>query len=89
MRRIETLSLMADIDLPLAAIRDQLADAVHLIVHQSRTPTGTRTITTISEVLRVASGPATHDIYSSSRSPAWHRPTSPSLTTLTPPTATP
>ena len=69
LRRIETLSLMADIDLPLAAIRDQLADAIHLIVHQSRTPSGARTVTTISEVLRVASGPATHDIYTSDTGP--------------------
>jgi pilus assembly protein CpaF len=84
LRRIETLSLMADIDLPLAAIRDQLADAIHLIVHQSRTPSGARTITTISEVLRIASGPATHDIYTSTPTPTWHHPTNPALACLTP-----
>ena len=36
LRRLETLALMADIGLPLAAIRDQIADAIDLVVRQER-----------------------------------------------------
>jgi pilus assembly protein CpaF len=63
LRRVETLALMADVALPLAAIREQLADALDLIVHQSRLPDGRRLVTTVSEVIRIAAGPATRDIY--------------------------
>jgi pilus assembly protein CpaF len=63
LRRVETLALMADVDLPLAAIREQVADALDLIVHQSRLPDGRRQVTAVTEVVRVAAGPATRDIY--------------------------
>jgi pilus assembly protein CpaF len=63
LRRVETLALMADVDLPLAAIREQVADAIDLIVHQCRLPDGRRQVTAVSEVIRVAAGPATRDIY--------------------------
>jgi pilus assembly protein CpaF len=77
LRRVETLALMADVDLPLPAIRDQLSDALDLIVHQSRLPDGRRRLTTIAEVIRVASGPATRDIYTSaSDHPRWRAPLS-------------
>jgi pilus assembly protein CpaF len=48
--RIETMVLMAGMDLPMRAIREQVASAVDLIVHQSRLKDGTRRITHISEV---------------------------------------
>ncbi len=48
--RLETMVLMAGMELPLKAIRDQIASAVELIVHQSRLSDGTRKITRISEV---------------------------------------
>ena len=48
--RLETLVLMAGIDMPLKVIREQVASAVDLIVHQSRLKDGTRKITAISEV---------------------------------------
>jgi len=51
--RLETLVLMAGMDLPLRAIREQIASAIHLIVHQERMKDGTRKVTTISEVLRM------------------------------------
>ncbi len=51
--RLETLVLMAGMDLPLRAIREQIASAVHLIVHQERMKDGSRKITNISEVLRM------------------------------------
>ncbi|MHA7222053.1 CpaF family protein [Arthrobacter sp. RHLT1-20] len=49
--RLETLVLMAGMDLPLRAIREQIASAVHLVVQLSRLKDGTRRITHITEVL--------------------------------------
>lgn len=51
--RIETMVLMAGMDLPIRAIRDQLASALDLIVHQTRFKDGTRRITHITEVERM------------------------------------
>jgi pilus assembly protein CpaF len=48
--RLETMVLMAGIDLPTRAIREQAASALNLIVHQSRLRDGTRRITHITEV---------------------------------------
>jgi pilus assembly protein CpaF len=48
--RIETMSLMAGFDLPIRAIREQMASALDLIVHLSRLRDGTRRITHITEV---------------------------------------
>lgn len=48
--RIETMVLMAGMDLPVKAIRDQVSKAVDLIVQQERMKDGTRKITYISEV---------------------------------------
>ncbi|MCW3007703.1 MAG: type secretion system protein [Solirubrobacterales bacterium] len=63
LRRIETLALMADVGLPHAAIREQLAAAIDLVVHQARLRDGTRRVIALSEVVRVASGPATRELY--------------------------
>jgi pilus assembly protein CpaF len=48
--RIETLCLMAGLDLPVRAIRQQIASSIHLIVQQSRFSDGSRRVTKISEV---------------------------------------
>ncbi len=48
--RLETLVLMAGMDLPVRAIRDQIASAVHMIVQQARLADGSRKVTCISEV---------------------------------------
>lgn len=48
--RIETMCLMAGMDLPVRAIREQMASAVDLIVQQERMRDGTRKVTTITEV---------------------------------------
>jgi pilus assembly protein CpaF len=48
--RLETMVLMAGMDLPLRAIREQISSAVDLIVHQNRLKDGTRKITNITEV---------------------------------------
>lgn len=48
--RLETMSLMSDVELPLAAMRVQLASAINLIVQTSRLQDGSRKVTHISEV---------------------------------------
>ncbi len=48
--RMETMVLMAGMDLPHRAIREQISKAVQLIVHESRMKDGTRKIVNISEV---------------------------------------
>jgi pilus assembly protein CpaF len=49
--RIENMVLMAGLDLPVRAIREQLASALHLIVHISRMSDGVRRITHVTEVV--------------------------------------
>ena len=51
--RLETLVLMAGVDLPVRAIREQIASSVHVIVQQSRLSDGSRKITAISEVVGI------------------------------------
>jgi pilus assembly protein CpaF len=48
--RLETMCLMAGMDLPVRAIREQIASAVGLIVQQDRLKDGTRKITNVTEV---------------------------------------
>lgn len=50
MARLETLVMMAGMDLPLKAIRDQMASAVHLVIQQARLADGSRKVTHITEV---------------------------------------
>ncbi len=48
--RLETLSLISDVPLPLKVVREQIASAVDLIVQQTRLRDGSRKVTAISEV---------------------------------------
>jgi pilus assembly protein CpaF len=54
--RLEVLTLMSGVELPVAAIREQIASAVDLIVHQSRFRDGSRRITSVTEVSGIESG---------------------------------
>ncbi len=54
--RLEVMTLMSGLDLPLAAIREQLASAVHVIVQQQRFANGARRIVEIAEVVGMESG---------------------------------
>ena len=54
--RLEVLVLMAGLDLPVSAIREQTASAVDLIIQQTRFPCGSRKITRVTEVVGVESG---------------------------------
>jgi pilus assembly protein CpaF len=49
-RRIETMVLMAGLDLPLHAIREQVASAIELVVHMDRLRDGTRRVVQVSEL---------------------------------------
>ena len=48
--RLETMVMMAGMDLPIRAIREQVSSAIDLIVHQSRMRDGTRKVVYITEV---------------------------------------
>jgi pilus assembly protein CpaF len=48
--RLETLALMAGLDLPSRAIREQIARCIHVIVQQARLSDGTRKITHVAEI---------------------------------------
>src|SRR5687768_3914066 len=50
LRRLETMILMTGYDLPLRAIREQIASAIDLIVHTARLKDGTRKVVNITEV---------------------------------------
>jgi len=53
--RIETMVLMAGYDLPVRAIRQQVASALDLIIHLERLEDGTRRVTAVTEVQRMES----------------------------------
>jgi pilus assembly protein CpaF len=48
--RLETMTLMAGMDLPSRAVREQVASAIDLIVHQERLRDGSRKVVNISEI---------------------------------------
>ncbi len=54
--RLEVMVLMSGVDLPLQAIREQIASAVDLIVHVARFPCGARRVTHIVEVTGIDAG---------------------------------
>ena len=51
--RLETLVLMSGLDLPVRAIREQIAGSVNIIVQQSRLSDGSRKVTAITEVIGI------------------------------------
>jgi pilus assembly protein CpaF len=48
--RVENMILMAGLDLPMRAIREQMSSAIHMVVQIARLPDGTRKVTTVSEI---------------------------------------
>jgi pilus assembly protein CpaF len=63
LRRVETLALMADVALPHAAIREQVAGAIDVVVHQRREADGPRRVVAVSAVERVAGGVGARELY--------------------------
>lgn len=62
--RLETMTLMGGIELPIAAVRQQIAGAFDLIVHMERDSAGHRRITAMDEVSGMANGEIVlHPIY--------------------------
>jgi pilus assembly protein CpaF len=54
--RIEVMVLMSGVELPIGAIREQIASSVHMVVHQARFSDGCRRITRITEITGVVGG---------------------------------
>ena len=54
--RIETCALLSGIDIPLSALRAQVASAIEVVVHTARLSDGSRKITAVSEVLPLENG---------------------------------
>ncbi len=50
LRRLETMAMMEDIDMPLSALRAQVASAVQMVVQVERTPDGRRRVSEIAKV---------------------------------------
>ena len=62
LRRVETLALMAGVGLPHEAVREQVASALDLVVHQTRDRDGSRRVSSVCEVVRVAGGAGTREL---------------------------
>jgi pilus assembly protein CpaF len=54
--RLEVMTLMAGMDLPVQAIREQIASAIDVVVHQARFADGSRRIVSVMEVTGIESG---------------------------------
>jgi pilus assembly protein CpaF len=63
LRRVETLALMAGVGLPHAAVREQVASAVDVVVHQARAADGSRRVECVAEVVRAPGGAGTRELY--------------------------
>lgn len=64
MSRLETMVLMAGMDLPVKAIREQISAALNVVVHQSRLKDGSRKVVNISEIVGMEGDTITlQDIY--------------------------
>ncbi len=74
LRRVETLALMAGVGLPHEAVRDQVASALDLVVHQARAADGSRRVESVAEVVRVAGGAGTRELYAVRDGRPWSRP---------------
>jgi pilus assembly protein CpaF len=74
LRRVETLALMAGVGLPHSAVREQVASAVDLVVHQARGPSGSRRVESMAEVVRAPGGAGTRELYRLRGDRPWWRP---------------
>jgi pilus assembly protein CpaF len=63
LRRVETLALMAGVGLPHAAVREQVASAIDVVVHQTRLADGARVVERVTEVVRAAGGTGSRQLY--------------------------
>jgi pilus assembly protein CpaF len=56
LRRIETMALLGDTDVPMDAIRAQMAGAIDLVIHVTRTADGGRRVSAVAEVVAPSEG---------------------------------
>ena len=56
LRRIETCALLSGIEIPLQALRSQVAGAVDIVIHTARFQDGSRRVVSVAEVLPLAAG---------------------------------
>ena len=63
LRRVETLALMAGVGLPHDAVREQVASALDLVVHQARGADGHRRVESVAEVVRIVGGVGVREVY--------------------------
>ncbi len=56
LRRIETCALLSGIDIPLAALRAQVASAIDAVIHTARLSDGSRKVVSIAEVMPLSGG---------------------------------
>jgi pilus assembly protein CpaF len=77
--RLETMVLMAGMDLPWSAIREQVASAVDIVVQQSRFACGARIITSITEVTGMEGGKSQLRAFGSDLDMAMFAPSYPSF----------
>jgi len=54
--RLEVMVMMSSMELPMVVVREQIASALDLIIHQRRFPCGSRKVTHISEITGIESG---------------------------------
>jgi pilus assembly protein CpaF len=75
LRRVETLALMADVGLPHAAVRELVASAIDLVVHQRRERDGRRRIAAVAQVVRTADGIGVRELFTlRDGRPRWRAP---------------
>ena len=63
LRRVETLALMAGVGLPHAAVREQAASAIDLVVHQVRLADGSRAVDAVVEVVPANGSSEVKELY--------------------------
>ncbi len=63
LRRVETLALLAGVGLPHAAVREQAASAIDLVVHQARLADGSRAVDGVVEVAQANGGIEVKELY--------------------------
>jgi pilus assembly protein CpaF len=63
LRRVETLALMAGVGLPHAAVREQAASAIDLVVHQARLADGSRVVDSVVEVASANGSSEVKELY--------------------------
>ncbi|MGH2711911.1 MAG: CpaF family protein, partial [Actinomycetota bacterium] len=72
LRRVETMALMSDVDLPVDHVREQIASTIDLVVHLARLPDGRRVISRVASIEGLENGRTLlRDVFSLHRRRGW------------------